>query len=267
VIEVTIYGFVYIWFDRKRRMFYIGSHHGSKDDGYLGSSQRFLRAIKKRPKDFKRRIIEKILIDDSSITRRRETVWLQKIDSVCLGDRYYNLKRVAFGGNLYEGRTETQMKVTSDKLSASRLGEKHPRARAVVIDGVRYATKSEAKIVLGFDPTKRLESRRLAHRSFYYEDEGPVTIAEAKAHEQALKDRRYQHACYLGKLNSDRSDNWHRDRLAKAAKSHRGKKHKPMSIEGRARIAASHIGLKHSVVSIEKMRVARRAFWEKKRIA
>lgn len=31
-------GFVYIWRDRKNKMFYIGSHMGKLDDGYIGSN-------------------------------------------------------------------------------------------------------------------------------------------------------------------------------------------------------------------------------------
>ena len=32
------YGFVYIWYDRKHKRYYIGSHWGSEDDGYICSS-------------------------------------------------------------------------------------------------------------------------------------------------------------------------------------------------------------------------------------
>ena len=29
------YGFVYLWYDRKRKMFYIGSHWTTETDGYI----------------------------------------------------------------------------------------------------------------------------------------------------------------------------------------------------------------------------------------
>ena len=32
------YGFVYIWFDRKHKRYYIGCHWGHEDDGYVCSS-------------------------------------------------------------------------------------------------------------------------------------------------------------------------------------------------------------------------------------
>ena len=32
-------GFIYIWFDTKRKMYYIGCHVGKEDDGYICSSK------------------------------------------------------------------------------------------------------------------------------------------------------------------------------------------------------------------------------------
>ena len=81
------YGFVYIWFDRKHKMYYIGSHWGSGDDGYVCSSNRMRKAYRRRPDDFKRKIIE--------ITEKREELlhieqkWLFLAE--CKKDRYYNL--------------------------------------------------------------------------------------------------------------------------------------------------------------------------------
>ena len=41
-------GFVYIWTDHFRKMFYIGGHQGSIDDGYTGSGKYFLKAYTQR---------------------------------------------------------------------------------------------------------------------------------------------------------------------------------------------------------------------------
>ena len=54
------YGFVYIWRDKKRKMYYIGSHWGTEDDGYICSSDRMRKAYRRRPDDFKRRVISRI---------------------------------------------------------------------------------------------------------------------------------------------------------------------------------------------------------------
>lgn len=37
-------GFVYIWYDRKRKLYYIGSHKGNINDGYICSSNRMRNA-------------------------------------------------------------------------------------------------------------------------------------------------------------------------------------------------------------------------------
>ncbi|AUS03047.1 hypothetical protein NVP2275O_466 [Vibrio phage 2.275.O._10N.286.54.E11] len=46
------YGFVYLWFDAKRRKFCVGSHHGSTQDGYITSTGHMPRAYKKKTTRF-----------------------------------------------------------------------------------------------------------------------------------------------------------------------------------------------------------------------
>jgi hypothetical protein len=64
------YGVVYIWYDNakskqngpdKIKKFYIGGHWGTEDDGYICSSDWMRKAYRRRPQDFKRRIIYKTL--------------------------------------------------------------------------------------------------------------------------------------------------------------------------------------------------------------
>jgi hypothetical protein len=47
------YGFVYIWYDRKRKMYYVGSHWGTIEDGYICSSNRMRDAYREDPKILK----------------------------------------------------------------------------------------------------------------------------------------------------------------------------------------------------------------------
>lgn len=84
------YGFVYIWYDRKHKRYYIGSHWGHEDDGYICSSPWMKNAYKRRPHDFKRRIIKRVYTTRSELLDE-EYVWLQKIPSYKVGTRYYNL--------------------------------------------------------------------------------------------------------------------------------------------------------------------------------
>ncbi len=68
-------GFIYIWRDRKYNRYYIGSHWGPENDGYVCSSTWMRQAISKRPGDFKRRILERF--DDREKINEIEHCWLQ----------------------------------------------------------------------------------------------------------------------------------------------------------------------------------------------
>ena len=109
-------GFVYLWFDTLRKMFYIGSHAGSEDDGYIASSTRCKRAVKKRPETFKRKILARITGSRKDLLAE-ESRWLQMIQVHELGTKYYNLKRVAGGGNLMESKTQEEIDEWRQKVS------------------------------------------------------------------------------------------------------------------------------------------------------
>jgi hypothetical protein len=89
------YGFIYIWFDKKRKMFYLGSHWGTEDDGYICSSNRMRDAYRRRSEDFKRKILEKVL--DRNILLETEHKWLSMISEEELGKKYYNLRKHKWG--------------------------------------------------------------------------------------------------------------------------------------------------------------------------
>ena len=100
-------GFVYIWRDAKRKKFYIGSHFGSEKDAYICSNRWMLAAYKKRPQDFKRRILERVDGSKDDLLMR-EQAWLNlipdeelSISDAVLNDtaRYYNHKKIANGGS------------------------------------------------------------------------------------------------------------------------------------------------------------------------
>jgi len=84
------YGFVYIWRDRKHNRYYIGSHWGTEDDGYVCSSAWLMQAYKKRPQDFKRKIIKRIYSTRIDLLNE-EFKWLSLIKEHEIKIRYYNL--------------------------------------------------------------------------------------------------------------------------------------------------------------------------------
>lgn len=103
-------GFVYLWYDTIRKKYYLGSHLGHTDDGYIGSNRRFQCAHKSRPKTFKRRILESYKNITSQELLKREEFWLSKIKPEELTTRYYNEKKVASGGDIISHLSEEKKK-------------------------------------------------------------------------------------------------------------------------------------------------------------
>lgn len=115
------YGFIYIWYDRKRKMYYIGRHWGTEDDGYICSSKWMRDAYRYRKQDFVRRIIQK--------TNQREELpelerkWLSLIKEEELGQKYYNLHKEC---NLFEHWSDDEYKkmTVAQRISKSSFGKK-----------------------------------------------------------------------------------------------------------------------------------------------
>jgi len=89
-LDMEKYGFVYLWYDRKHKRFYIGCHWGPEDDGYISSSNWLKQGYRHRPKDFKRRILTRVYTNKKDLLEE-EYRWLSKIKTEELGIKYYNL--------------------------------------------------------------------------------------------------------------------------------------------------------------------------------
>lgn len=114
------YGFVYIWRDRIRNKFYIGSHWGHENDGYICSSDAMRETYKRRKQDFKRRILQRV--NNREELFEAEQYWLQFIKDDELGNRYYNLLRT-IGKNWY--RNVTKSDEVKAKIAAKLKGNKN----------------------------------------------------------------------------------------------------------------------------------------------
>lgn len=84
-----MYGFVYIWRDRLTKQFYIGSHKGRTDDGYICSSVHVGKQYKLRPTDFKRRILCFVSSREEQLIQEQR--WLDLIPRGEFGRKYYNI--------------------------------------------------------------------------------------------------------------------------------------------------------------------------------
>lgn len=83
-------GFVYLWLDKKHKRYYVGCHWGHVKDGYVCSSDWMTKAYKRRPQDFKRRILATITTNRAELLEE-EYRWLQMIKPEEIKVRYYNL--------------------------------------------------------------------------------------------------------------------------------------------------------------------------------
>ena len=84
-------GFVYKWIDTSNGMYYIGSHKGTVDDGYIGSGTYFSSAFNKRSNSFVREVLYV-----GPHYRELEEFILEELDAA--NDKLsYNLKNTAIG--------------------------------------------------------------------------------------------------------------------------------------------------------------------------
>ncbi|HUU88330.1 MAG TPA: NUMOD3 domain-containing DNA-binding protein [Candidatus Glassbacteria bacterium] len=94
------YGFVYIWRDRKHKRYYIGCRWGYENDRYICSSTWMMKAYKRRPKDFKRRILARVYVSRIALYEEEER-WLNMIKPSEMrqgkDSKYYNLSLGATG--------------------------------------------------------------------------------------------------------------------------------------------------------------------------
>jgi len=95
--QTSYFGYVYMWCDMERDMFYIGSHKGSIFDKYKSGSKWLNDSIKKRPTTFKMLVLNYYCGNDRSELYELETKWL-KFYNVESNDAYYNFKNQAKGG-------------------------------------------------------------------------------------------------------------------------------------------------------------------------
>lgn len=140
-------GFIYIWFDRKHKRYYIGSHWGKEDDGYICSSSWMKQAYKKRPEDFKRRIIVRN-IESKNLLIKEEHRWLSMIKQEELkGKRYYNIVNSAKN----PWWTDEYRKLSiGEKISRAKKGKKkskeHIEKMANRVRGSKHTDETKQKM-------------------------------------------------------------------------------------------------------------------------
>lgn len=163
------FGFVYIWYDRKRKMFYIGSHMGNVDDGYICSSNRMRNVYRRRPEDFKRRILYYLRVNDRNVLLKEELRWLLMIKENEIRIKYYNLRVNATGPMPDDIREHWQQPEKRERHIASMTKAWTPERRKAHGDKIKakwqdpeYQAKMSKR--KGHTPTPE-ENKRTAERN------------------------------------------------------------------------------------------------------
>ncbi len=127
-------GFVYVWRDKKRNMYYVGCHWGSEDDGYVCSSNRMRNVYRRRPEDFKRRIVQRVTSSRRDLLEI-EHKWISQIKDVQLGTKFYNHSKKRFG----HWSCDDQL---LDQVSKKLIGRKHSEETKKLISDKKKGKKS-----------------------------------------------------------------------------------------------------------------------------
>ena len=114
------YGFVYLWFDKKHKRYYIGCHWGTEDDGYICSSNWMRDAYRRRPQDFKRRTLSKIHTNIKDMFDK-ECEWLSLIENTELKTKYYNISKA----HKNQWSTNTDTRSIRQKISDTQKGRRN----------------------------------------------------------------------------------------------------------------------------------------------
>ena len=148
--------FVYMWFDKTRKMFYVGMHSGETDDLYTASSRWLSGEIRYRPQDFKRRIIK--FHSSATEAKQHEGHLLSLIKENEFGTKYYNYKHGKPKGapSWNSGKTNTYSKSTLEKMSKAKLDKSSPTKGRPMSKSANNGKSSAQKL------SKTITGRRMA---------------------------------------------------------------------------------------------------------
>lgn len=140
------YGFIYIWYDLKKKMYYIGRHWGHENDGYICSSKKMRNAYNYRPKDFKRRIISKIYTNNNDLILE-EQKWLDMINQEECGTKYYNISLKSDAPSmLCKKHSEETKEKMSIKAKGKKLSEETKEKLRMINLGKKLSEETKTKI-------------------------------------------------------------------------------------------------------------------------
>lgn len=163
------YGFVYIWYDRKHKRYYIGCHWGTENDGYICSSGWMNRAYKKRPIDFKRRILQ-TKISSPELLYEEEHKWISKIKNEELKIKYYNIRNHHFKHWNVSDEYKT-LKIKEKISQKTKEAMYRPEVREKYLNGLKSRNNKSSDI-----ETREKRSKTMKERG---RNKGKITVKDS----------------------------------------------------------------------------------------
>jgi hypothetical protein len=150
------YGFVYIWYDRKHRRYYIGCHWGTVDDGYICSSRWMRKSYNRRKQDFRRRILKTNLQRKEMYVEEQRYLDMIKPHEIKI--RYYNL--YTKNGNLWHKYPES-VKTVGEKISYSKKGKKSNISQEKLLERGKKISEAKKGILFSEEHKEKLRLAKL----------------------------------------------------------------------------------------------------------
>jgi len=198
VFNLQKFGFIYLWFDKRYNRFYIGRHWGTENDGYICSSTAMRDAHRRRPDDFKRRILKRIYTNNEDLVIEEQR-WLDMIDPIECGNKYYNK-------TLKSNTPSTRgYKHTEETIEKIKIGNQGKTISDETKDKIRLANKIQ------FEDLNQREIRKQKSNNLWADD----------------KYRQRQIDAHTGKVNGPHSD----ETKDKIREKMLGRKFSPETIE------------------------------------
>lgn len=231
------YGFIYLWRDRKHNRYYLGAHWGNINDGYDCSSRWMRAAMKRRPADFKRRILEYVY--DKCKLYDIEYKWLSMIKVTEIKIKYYNLRVNKF--NNWSAYPE-KVKTIKEKISyKTKEAMSRPDVRANYEEGLKtrdnhssdpHAIEKRRQSMIKtmaekFPEENRRKALTEEERTQYYSDKAKTMHANRSEQQRGEVGKKISEAntgkkMRLGQTNSDD----HRKKISEALKGKIHPRHK-----------------------------------------
>lgn len=229
------YGFVYLWYDRKFKRYYVGCHWGTVDDGYICSSSWMKTSYNRRPNDFKRRILKSNIKHrpDMYIEEQKylDMITEDEIKPKNPNPKYYNL-------SLYSKapwhQYDEKIKTIGQKISAAKKGKKVKRPENV-----------GEKISIA----KRKKSAERKAKREYIESMCPELVFLRKelieGRKKLIKIARSKSSKRNWQNMSDEAKEIRAKKLSEANKGCKGRKGQNLTEEHKKKISESRLGDKH----------------------